>query len=148
MSPGPDRSRQPSLVNRRLTGAGSGSDTDASASGRKNRKQRVALSPNGTPGGSRAGSPDAAGGSRAGSPGVSGAKQATGPMPTTDEIIPFLKPEGIAIPALLALFRGRVPRERSKEFFATVKQVATMDKATKLVYPKAKKGKDANADSP
>ncbi|MBE7180423.1 MAG: hypothetical protein INR71_04285 [Terriglobus roseus] len=153
MSPGPpdSRGRQPSLVGRRLQGAGSGSDTDASANTRrlKKQQQRIALSPNGTPGASRAGSPDATGAreSRAGSPAAQQAKKpaTTGPMPTTDEILPLLPPEGIAIPALLALFRGRVPKERSKEFFATVKQVAVMHKDTKLVFPKG--GKRAGKDS-
>lgn len=145
MSPAADRSRQPSFIQRRITGAGSGSDTDASVGGRKQKKPRVALSPNGTPGGSRAGSPDAPGGSRAGSPGAVAARKITGPLPTVEEIVPKLRPEGLTIPELLRMFKGRVPKDRSKDFIATVMKVARMDKETRIVYPRTKKAKEGVA---
>lgn len=67
----PEGSRQPSSTNlkKRPAGAGSGSDTDSVAAKPKRIKLANGASPNGSPAGSRAGSP--AVGSRAGSPGAS-----------------------------------------------------------------------------
>lgn len=138
-----DRSRQQSLINKRLTGAGSGSDTDVSVSGRKMKKKRSALSPNGTPGGSRAGSPDAAGDSRAGSPGASGTRSLP-PPPSVDEIIAQIPANGIPITHLVGLFKHRINSERKKDFFAAVRRVATVDMASKTVYPKGKGPKEAS----
>ncbi|KAF2097179.1 hypothetical protein NA57DRAFT_77433 [Rhizodiscina lignyota] len=133
-----DRSRAPSIagINKRLAGAGSGSDTEVSVSGRKIKKQKAVsrASPSGTPGGSRAVSP-----SRAASPGAppvqKPAPPPTGPPPTPEEIRQVLPAEGIMIKDLLAIFKGR-EKTNGKEFIDMVKQNSHYDKANKLLFPK------------
>lgn len=106
--------------------AGSGSDTEASGTERRPKKVRphgsLAASPNGTPSASRSGTPVAA----------------TADIPTADEIKAVVPPQGISIGDLIAMFRERIPKARSKEFIAAVKEVAHTrgPEPSKLLYLK------------
>lgn len=129
--------------------ATSGSDSEMTDGGKKKKKSqslklKLAKSPNGTPGGSRAGSPDAtaADGSRATSPlsaGVDGkARQGSvsaGPTPTIEEIKKNIPPSGIIIRDLLSCFKGRVNITNFKEFNHRIKQVSKFNSQTKKMYP-------------
>ncbi|KAF2198338.1 Rap30/74 interaction domain-containing protein [Delitschia confertaspora ATCC 74209] len=129
-----DPSRNPSLAPR---GAGSGSDTDA---GKKKQKlvMKMGKSPNGTPGGSRAASPDAtqANLSRATSPTAStGRSTVSAQFPTPQEIYKVIPASGITIRELLRLFKGRLKgaENDSKLFINLVKSVGKFD--GKMILP-------------
>lgn len=141
-------STKPNDASKRLS-AISGSDSEMTDGGRKKKKKqsitiRLGGSPNGTPGGSRAGSPDATGAeaSRATSPLSAGAVKkprgsiSSGPMPTADEIKSKLVPEGLTINELLAMFKGRT--HDNAAFIGLVRAAAHYDKATKKIFPKGK----------
>lgn len=123
----------------RLGGAGSGSDTDVSVGGRKLKKKRPVLSPNGTPGTSRAGSPGLGGEGRAGSPPESAARR-LGLPPTEEEIAAAIPPEGIALTELFKIFKGRINAERKEQFHNSIKVIGKVGKNNNAVfiYPKVK----------
>ncbi|KAJ9649789.1 transcription factor IIF subunit tfg1 [Coniosporium tulheliwenetii] len=124
-------SRKPSIAMR--VAAGSGSDTEATATdGGKKPRLKIRMSPNGTPNGSRAGSPAAGGrpnGSRAGSP------SAIAPLPSVAEIQAKIPPEGISMKDIIASFRER-SKGRPMEFVQLLKQNARFDNKTKMFFPK------------
>ena len=129
-------------------GSGAGSDTETAAysegaamsdgtKGSKRMKlnvsaQGVASPPTLTPqGGSRAGSPKP-------SPASAPAAAATPPLafPTAQEIFHAIPANGISSSELLRQFKNRTV-DRRAEFFDIVKSVARLDKATKVLMPKA-----------
>jgi transcription initiation factor TFIIF subunit alpha len=104
-------------VKRGAAGSGSGSDTDTSRPGRT--KLKLKNSPPGSP------SHATPTGSRAGSPAASGSR--TPSFPTLDEVRAAIPPQGIAIKALVALFKSKVGT-RSADFIGLVKQAGQQSK--------------------
>lgn len=135
---------------------GSGSDTEGNAGsggdmsdGTRKKKLKLTMSSkNGSPHGSRAGSPDltngtkpAPGTSRAGSPGPSPpppppAETQTAPFPTGEEVRSKIPPTGITVGELLACFKGAVATvEQKTRFTALMRQYSRFDKTTRKLMP-------------
>ncbi|KAF2431227.1 hypothetical protein EJ08DRAFT_192542 [Tothia fuscella] len=138
-----DRSRQPSFTAPLRGGAGSGSDTDGTNSGRTKLKLKMKGSPSGTPSGSRAQSPAPAGkSSRAASPQVVAAtpSQNAGAanLPTKDEILAKIPPEGIPLKTLSNIFKQRVfhSPETQRAFIQLVKSITVYNSQTKMIVPR------------
>ncbi|KAL9098935.1 MAG: hypothetical protein Q9163_005490 [Psora crenata] len=142
--------------------AGSGSDSEGAAgsggdmSDGTRKKMKITLkmgSRDGSPNGSRAGSPvveAAGGGNRSGSvvcasnvanappPATSQQppRDPEPPLPTADEIRARVPPTGISIQGLLGFFRGRVAGpERNKVFTKLMKENARFDKERRILLP-------------
>lgn len=139
-----DTSRKPSLVNMAGTinrGAGSGSESDMPDGRKQKLSMRVGISPTGTPGGSRAASPDGTqvGASRAGSPtgSVAASSQVPAPFPTPQEIYSALPPEGRTINQLLKTFKHRTSGKHDL-FIQLVRVIGRFDKTVNLIFPREK----------
>lgn len=133
---------------------GSGSDTEGNAGsggdmsdGTRKKKLKLTMSSkNGSPQGSRAGSPDLPNGakpthgtSRAASPGPSPPPPAeiqTAPFPTGEEVRSKIPPTGITVGELLACFKGAVATpEQKTRFTALMRQYSKFDKTTRKLMP-------------
>lgn len=107
----------------RAGGSGSGSDTDTSRRGRPSAKIKIKTSPPGSP------SRQTPNGSRAGSPTASGSRTPVGKeFPTLEEVKAAIPAEGIAMNALVQLFKSKVPSSRSAEFIQLVKAAGQLSK--------------------
>ncbi|TKA73054.1 hypothetical protein B0A49_07017 [Cryomyces minteri] len=132
-APRPDR-LQPGM-------AGSGSDTETDGGKRKRKlKLKVKTPANGSPNGSRAGSPDNAGisgGSRATSPAAAAPPKKL-PMPSVEEVAQYIPAEGTTLAHLIKIFKGRM-HDRGA-FVSVVKMCTRFDHATKKLFPKGTPG--------
>lgn len=153
--------RQGSLAVR--SGFGSGSDSEGGMRVKKKLANRIAGSADGTPRGSRAGSPAVGASqsrtaSRAGSPSAPGnraagefephvklvrhtaypipatpAPGAATPLPDQEEILRAIPENGITLGALTAQFKARVHQTKIQDFIALVRSLTRFDKETKTV---------------
>ncbi|KAF2803782.1 Rap30/74 interaction domain-containing protein, partial [Mytilinidion resinicola] len=131
--------------NSSLRAAGSPSDSEITDGGRRKQSLKLRLgtgrSPNGTPGGSRAGSPDTgAERSRATSPlSAAGSTQtmpgSTIPVPTIEQIKALLRPEGVKINEISSIFKGRLAPKDNHAFIQRVKALSVFDKDKGLLFP-------------
>ncbi|KAF2761105.1 hypothetical protein EJ05DRAFT_473665 [Pseudovirgaria hyperparasitica] len=158
MSPdnAPSSSAPTKLKSKLRGGAGSGSDSDMTEGGRK-QKLKLRLSPPGTPGGSRAGSPAVVGGSTAGSAvlsaGGTNRMQGTSPAsgtatptgvssaatgrPPPEEVVAAIPPEGLTMSQLMRIFKPRLRTPEDKaEFSRSLRPFVRLDKDTKMLYRK------------
>ncbi|KAL8996059.1 MAG: hypothetical protein Q9169_004335 [Polycauliona sp. 2 TL-2023] len=144
-APASQQQKSPETVNHKRPRADAGSGSDMSggemSEGKKRKKQKLKLrmsaSPDQSPNGSRAVSPEVAG-ERSNGASTSKAANIPAPLPPLDitavELRACIPAQGIGISELVKCFKGRIHKDQMPEFRKLMKSVSRYDNATKKFH--------------